>query len=156
MSMWGGTPARRISPSRQDRIFGVAIAKENTANERHLRQQLADRDAEITHLRSVVSSQENEIKRLNAVIAAPTVAGQARKIATEVAAEFGLTFFDLISQCRNMQLVRARKKAMWRIKNECSHMSLPMIGKLFGDRDHTTVHHCINDYQAHVDAGTAW
>ena len=156
MSRWGGAPVRRVSPSRQDRIFGANVSKDSTIPEGRLRQEIADRDAEITHLRSVVASQEIEIKRLNATISAPTVAGQARKIATEVAAEFGFTFFDLISQSRNMQLVRARKKAMWRIRNECSHMSLPMIGKLFGDRDHTTALHCINDYQKHVEAGTAW
>lgn len=156
--MWGGAPARRISPARHDKFIKKAIP--DTARvDRQLalaRQQIADNDAEISRLLALIESQQEEIKRLNDAISAPTLAGQARKIATEVAAEHGLTFFDMISQCRNMSLVRARKKAMWRIHKECTHMSLPMIGKLFGDRDHTTVLHCIRDYEAHIEAGTAW
>jgi chromosomal replication initiator protein len=54
--------------------------------------------------------------------------------------EFGIPFIDMNSARRPP--ARARQVAMWL----CRHLttqSLPAIGRAFGNRDHTTIHHGI-------------
>ena len=55
-----------------------------------------------------------------------------------VAAYYGLRSKDLCGPSRQRQVTRARQLAMWLARQELS-MSLPEIGRAFGDRDHTTV-----------------
>ncbi|MTV25255.1 chromosomal replication initiator protein DnaA [Nitriliruptoraceae bacterium ZYF776] len=61
-------------------------------------------------------------------------------IMDEVADFFSLTTADLCSPSRNRQLVTARQIAMY-LARELTELSLPVIGKAFGGRDHTTVMH---------------
>jgi chromosomal replication initiator protein len=61
-------------------------------------------------------------------------------IQDEVADYFALTVADLCSPGRNRQLVTARQIAMY-LARELTDLSLPVIGKAFGGRDHTTVMH---------------
>jgi chromosomal replication initiator protein len=61
-------------------------------------------------------------------------------IMDEVADFFTLTVADLCSPSRNRQLVTARQIAMY-LARELTDLSLPVIGKAFGGRDHTTVMH---------------
>jgi chromosomal replication initiator protein len=61
-------------------------------------------------------------------------------IMDEVADYFSLTVEDLCSPSRNRQLVTARQIAMY-LARELTDLSLPVIGKAFGGRDHTTVMH---------------
>jgi chromosomal replication initiator protein len=61
-------------------------------------------------------------------------------IMDEVADFFSLTVADLCSPSRNRQLVTARQIAMY-LARELTDLSLPVIGKAFGGRDHTTVMH---------------
>lgn len=61
-------------------------------------------------------------------------------IQDEVAEFFQLTVADLCSPSRNRQLVTARQIAMY-LARELTDLSLPVIGKAFGGRDHTTVMH---------------
>jgi chromosomal replication initiator protein len=61
-------------------------------------------------------------------------------IMDEVAAYFSLTVEDLCSPSRSRQLVTARQIAMY-LTRELTDLSLPRIGKAFGNRDHTTVMH---------------
>jgi chromosomal replication initiator protein len=61
-------------------------------------------------------------------------------IQDEVADFFSLTIGDLCSPSRNRQLVTARQLAMY-LTRELTELSLPVIGKAFGGRDHTTVMH---------------
>ena len=58
----------------------------------------------------------------------------------EVSDFFSLTVADLCSPSRNRQLVTARQIAMY-LARELTELSLPVIGKAFGGRDHTTVMH---------------
>lgn len=60
-----------------------------------------------------------------------------RRIACEVASEFGFTFRELASARRSRKLCRARHKAMWRMQNE-TIMCPRQIGDLL-NRDRTTV-----------------
>ena len=59
-----------------------------------------------------------------------------------VARKFGLTVADLESECREKHLAYARHVAMY-LCRKYSKRSLPIIGREFGDRDHTTVLHGI-------------
>lgn len=63
-------------------------------------------------------------------------------IQEEVAAYFGLAPIEMRSQRRGRQVARPRQIAMFLCRDFTSH-SLPVIGRHFGDRDHTTVLHAI-------------
>lgn len=67
----------------------------------------------------------------------------ARKIIQAVAAEYGVTFAEIVSPRRSRQLVAARQEAVWRVKKQ-TLLSFPMMGRLFR-RDHST---CYTSYQA--------
>ena len=61
-------------------------------------------------------------------------------IMAQTAAYYALTIDDLCSASRSRQLVTARQIAMY-LCRELTDLSLPKIGQLFGNRDHTTVMH---------------
>jgi chromosomal replication initiator protein len=58
----------------------------------------------------------------------------------ETAAYFGVSTDDLRSQNRSRPIVQARQIAMY-LTRDLTDLSLPKIGELFGNRDHTTVLH---------------
>ena len=63
---------------------------------------------------------------------------------------FGISKRDIISERRTAEVVRPRMIACWLMRNFTT-MSLPMIGKKLGRRDHTTVLNAIrkiNDLRA--------
>lgn len=63
------------------------------------------------------------------------------KIIIEAAAKFfNVTIEDLTGSSRVKDIVNARQAAMY-LARELTEMSLPAIGKSFGNRDHTTVMH---------------
>ena len=53
---------------------------------------------------------------------------------------FGVTMDDLCGSSREKDYVTARQMAMY-LCRELTDLSLPKIGALFGNRDHTTVMH---------------
>jgi chromosomal replication initiator protein len=61
-------------------------------------------------------------------------------IIEEVAAYFSITPEELCSASRSRQLVNARQIAMY-LTRELTDLSLPRIGRAFGNRDHSTVMH---------------
>jgi hypothetical protein len=68
--------------------------------------------------------------------------GWVRRIAEVVAEEWGVAAAELVSARRTGSLIRPRFVLIWLIK-EVSTMSLPQIGRVVGDRDHTTVMHAL-------------
>ena len=64
-------------------------------------------------------------------------------IINRVASFSGHTVDDLIGPSRRQPLARYRQVAMY-LSREHTDMSLPKIGKAFGDRDHTTVLHAVD------------
>ncbi len=64
------------------------------------------------------------------------------KILLEVSREYDVTIDELTGQKRVAKISDARQIAMY-IMREITPMSLPEIGKQFGNRDHSTVHHSI-------------
>lgn len=65
------------------------------------------------------------------------------EIMNTVARYYGLTVDDLSSSSRFQAIVRARQVAMY-LCRELTNLSLPKIGQLFGNRDHTTVMYACN------------
>jgi chromosomal replication initiator protein len=65
------------------------------------------------------------------------------EIMNTVARYYGLTVDDLSSSSRFQAIVRARQVAMY-LCREQTNLSLPKIGQLFGNRDHTTVMYVCN------------
>jgi chromosomal replication initiator protein len=59
-------------------------------------------------------------------------------IIREVASRRGVSEEDLLGRSRLKPFVEARQEAMWELRRRTG-LSLPMIGHLLGDRDHTTV-----------------
>ncbi len=64
------------------------------------------------------------------------------KILLEVSREYDVTIDEICSSRRIEKITHARQIAMY-IMREITPMSLPEIGKQFGNRDHSTVHHAI-------------
>ena len=65
------------------------------------------------------------------------------EIKREVAAYFGIKLADLVSKRRSQNLVYPRQIAM-HLCRQLTSASLPVIGKMFGGRDHSTVIHSLN------------
>lgn len=63
-------------------------------------------------------------------------------IKREVAAFFHIPIGEMVSQRRSRGVARPRQVAMYLAKQR-TPKSLPNIGKLFGNRDHTTVIHAV-------------
>lgn len=86
--------------------------------------------------------------RLGYVVAA---ARPQRKTVAEiqkvVAAHYGLTQMELISDRRARYVARPRQVAMW-ISRQITTRSMPDIGRRFGNRDHTTVLHALRRIEA--------
>lgn len=77
-----------------------------------------------------------------------------RKLAKAVAKAHGISFKEMISVRRQKGLCRARQQAMWELR-EHTDLSLPQIGKLLGNRDHTTVLHGCRAHAARMARGEA-
>lgn len=73
--------------------------------------------------------------------------GEIRNIQIAVAEHFGISRIDMISSRRTWNVVQPRQVAMYLAK-ELTVMSLPQIGRQFGQRDHTTVLHAVRKIEA--------
>lgn len=62
----------------------------------------------------------------------------AAEIIAEFAVGHGVSVNDLLSRSRGRRLARVRHAAMYEVARR-TRLSLPQIGRAFGDRDHTTV-----------------
>lgn len=76
-------------------------------------------------------------------LTAPTLRKSSVSILQEVSEETGFSIAEIKGPSRRAPIVMARQFAMWRIRKECPHLSLPQIGKIFSGRDHATVIHAI-------------
>lgn len=70
----------------------------------------------------------------------------AKNIMSVVAEFYNVLVEDLTKQSRKREFVTPRQIAMYIIRKELE-TSLPMIGEIFGGRDHTTVIHAIDKIQ---------
>ena len=70
------------------------------------------------------------------------------RIINETALEHGIPRQRLLSPDRTQYTVRIRQLAMWRCRQ--AGVSLPVIGRYFGNRDHTTVLHAVRKIEAEM------
>lgn len=71
------------------------------------------------------------------------------EIIQEVGEKHGVTKGEIIGDRRSRYIVAARHEAMARVYKARPDLSLPMIGRLFGGRDHTTVIHAARKMGVH-------
>lgn len=100
-----------------------------------LKQQLADVQSKLGMVMHMLQLDEATINQ------APTYV-RVIDIKKLVCAYFDVTEHDLDAQIRTAGIVRARQIAMY-LARQHTVQSMPVIGKLFGHRDHTTVLHAI-------------
>jgi chromosomal replication initiator protein len=78
----------------------------------------------------------------------------ARDIVEDVLQHFpGITLADLKGQRKARCYTVPRQIAMYQLSVRRKDMSLPMIGRFFGNRDHTTALHAIRKIRALVESG---
>lgn len=124
----------------------------------------ARRQDQVAVLRSRMIAMEDDLRRLRSQVARHLkIEGEAKAVVdwparkhwkliiAEVADAHDVLIADLLSPRRAVRLVHARHEAMWRLRNETT-MSLPMIGKRLGGRDHTTVLHGIRKHEERLGA----
>jgi chromosomal replication initiator protein len=90
----------------------------------------------------------SEIVRDIITLPAPRITG--REIAAEIAGQYGISLADLFGPSRRKAIAHPRQHAMWEVRRRAPHLSLPMIGALFGGRDHTTVLHGLKAYEGRL------
>jgi hypothetical protein len=68
----------------------------------------------------------------------------ARNIIHLVGLKHGVSTDAIVGPRRDRVIVAVRDEAIRIVHGHCEHLSLPMIGRIFGDRDHTTILHSIH------------
>lgn len=86
---------------------------------------------------------------IGAPIGAPVVAPSIDTIKRMAAAHFGVSEIDITSARRDRQTVIARHTAML-LARELTRHSYPVIGRLFGDRNHSTVLDAVRSIQGRM------
>jgi len=74
------------------------------------------------------------------------IANVIDRIITEVGRYYGVTVDDMKSSKRTSNISNSRQVAMYIIR-ELTGISLPQIGEYFSGKDHSTVHHAINQVE---------
>lgn len=69
-----------------------------------------------------------------------------------VCKHFGLSHNDMVSQRRDHRAMRPRMVAIYLTRMLTPH-SFPIIGRFFGDRDHTTILHAVRTIENMVSEG---
>lgn len=72
----------------------------------------------------------------------------ARNIVYLVALRHRVSADAITGPRRDRVIVAVRDEAIRIVHSHCQHLSLPMIGRMFGDRDHTTILHSIRKRRA--------
>lgn len=86
---------------------------------------------------------------VDAALAAPRPHNRITTIQIAIAARYDVTLHALLSQRRSRHLAHARQAAMW-LARQATQRSYAEIGRLFGNRDHTTVIHGIRAVEARM------
>jgi chromosomal replication initiator protein len=74
------------------------------------------------------------------------------KILREVAKEFDVPVNELRGKSRERHIARPRQFAYLRLRDE-TDLSYPAIGRVMGDRDHSTIQHGIRAMRERIKRG---
>jgi len=91
---------------------------------------------------------------LGAMPGTPVTRDRWRIIVDQVAAKHNTTVNDIRSARRGHEIVVARHECFYRLRHETT-MSLPQIGRMMGNKDHTTVLHGIHKHEGRIASGEA-
>lgn len=80
---------------------------------------------------------------------------KVRDIRDIVAKHFGITVEEIIGSSRRREYAAPRQIAMY-LSREMTLMSLPQIGRYFGDRDHTTVLFAYRKLEQKIQTDEIW
>lgn len=72
------------------------------------------------------------------------VIGTVRRIQQLAADDAGITVERLLGRDRCARVARARQAAIRVAYDVCAELTTPMLGRMFGGRDHTTVLHALS------------
>jgi chromosomal replication initiator protein len=91
---------------------------------------------------------ERRVRRLERALQPPPVPpGSIRRVLAAVAAAYGVSEADIVSDRRTRPIIEPRQVAM-ALARRCTRHSLPTIGHALGRRDHTTVLHGVRRIEA--------
>lgn len=83
-----------------------------------------------------------------AVTACPTA-----EVIARVAGKYGFKPSDMASDRRTRFVSYVRHEAIWTVRQERPHLSMPSLGRIFGNRDHSTIHYAIHTHAARLAWG---
>lgn len=69
---------------------------------------------------------------------------QIQAVIDRIAREHNVTAADIVSPQRTRAIVKARDQAILEVSTRWPWLSLPKLGRIFGNRDHTTIMHSLN------------
>jgi chromosomal replication initiation ATPase DnaA len=144
---------RGVSPTAHDRMLGfnkprlIPVAQFQEAQEEVKRDKLAKLEQDIADIKAENDALRDLIKPVHLQAFRP------QKVAQLVARTYGFKLSDLRGASRAQGVVIARHHAMWLLHLKFKYLSLPAIGRMFGDRDHTTVLYAIKRHPVRVVAG---
>lgn len=113
-----------------------------------------EREARIAQMAIDAKKSEQAKATLNAImskyreiVARPNMAVSGMKTAEQIikegAEQCGFQAGDIKGPRRTRRLIECRHALIARVYVECPHLSLPQIGKIFGGRDHGTIHSAV-------------
>lgn len=151
--------ADRLSPSAKHQAFPGIYARPLPREATKVVDPTPPLRAEIAALKAELADERREVARLNVLLTdLSKPVGERTNYSPEAVmvtfcecmAAFGVklgdypwTLRELKDVARGQAHARPRQVCMWLVKRLCPSSSLPSIGKLFGNRDHTTVMHAV-------------
>lgn len=97
----------------------------------------AEREAE-------ARADQEQVRALAAQVLIPEqLAREPKRIIAHTAEAFGFTYAEIVGACQAVPLVRARWAAIAAVRAARPDLSTPRLGRIFGDRDHTTIRHAL-------------
>lgn len=66
--------------------------------------------------------------------------------------EIGVEYKDMVGYKRARVFSIPRQRLMYEVNKEFPHLSLPQIGRMFGQRDHTTILHGLRAHEERMNA----
>jgi chromosomal replication initiation ATPase DnaA len=121
----------------------IALIAEMDERIRRLQLDLADAQARIL-------SQAELICALDSIeLSASAPMRSVSVIVSEVLRDFpGVSWADVKGVRRRRDLIRPRHLCMYAVYTERNDLSLPLIGKIFGGKDHSSIHHAVHKIRA--------
>jgi hypothetical protein len=92
-----------------------------------------------------IERMEARLQELQDTLFAACIRRPSSAIIQEVAKKYELNAVDLVGPSRSKKFIAARFEAIARIRDELGY-SLPHIGQIFGDRDHTSIMYAYNTH----------